>query len=1017
MAVISSPVVYNTQTKSKNKWLTVFDASVTLTTDASSSASIRLAEGEQISGRTYVEMFTAQGSAGMFRTRSPRTGIRQGTTVELEHAINDLGDYIVAASIEKEMTLKAALQKVFSYYKGGLWKLGSVDKGTDIKVILDTEYETCMDAINGIMEQVPEMFMSYAYEKSPWSLNIREREKTVTAEGRISRNVKSAVIEMDDSDLCTKVFMKGLGGTDKWGSETDSTAQKKYGTIEKVITGANSTKAIAQSTARSYLKRHKKPRYTITIDAIELSDITGQSLDKFTIGKKCRLALPKYGINVEENITQISWQSIYQNPNSVTVTLSDQEDTVVKHITQQAKATARSVKKVQAKAQKAEETAVASVCTASVANNVLTLKDGNGKVLVNFSKNVALVRVPASNQGWSNGAFTVNATQTNKNTKTGAAETTIVNTIGTELNDLSAGTASASGKNVIVPVTVWYKTTTGSRSTGFTKNVTVNAQAVYDVGYDAGYAAVTVTKVGLAENFSPLNNTATRPTVYIQGTASNGKKKTDQSFLITQQMYGSGNSLYGVELRELKPNSQYDVIGRINIDSVYNAGVSSVTVTSVGLADNYEPLTSTGTRATVYIQGTASNGNKKDNQSFLITQQMYGSGNSLYGVELRQTKPNSQYDVIGRINIDSVYNAGEAAGAASVTVTSVGLADNYSPLTNTGTRYTIYIQGTASNGNKKSDQSFLLTQQMYGTNNDLYGAELRQLKPNSEYDVIGRINIDSVYNAGVTAGTAAGVASVTVTKVGLADNYQPLTNTGTRYTIYIQGTASNGAKKDNQSFLLTQQMYGSNNSLYGVELRELKANSQYDVIGRLNIDSVYNAGVTAGEASVTVTKVSLADNYNPLSSTGTRTTVYIQGTASNGAKKDNQSFTLTRQLYGSDGTTHCVELREIKANSQYDIIGRVSTETVYTEGKDDGVASVKIYSISAPAISNVTKTSATLTVRAGVQSSGGSWTQKDSSTATLSIVKNTSFRPSGASQDVTAYEVKLGSTVILRYVP
>ena len=307
--------------------LNVYDASINLNITPLSTATLTMAEGTQVNSKTYVELFTENGSVGVFRTRSPRTGYGgQLTTVELDHSIAELGDYLINDSLEQDTSLSSAIKMIFGYYRGDSWKLGSIAKGST-SVVLDADHESCLDALLAVLEQEPSVMLSFSFSSYPWTVSVTARPTTVTAEGRLSRNVKSATIVSDDTELCTRVYMESLPGAkdDKYGY-IDADTKSKYGIVEKVLTGSNFTEAQAKRAANIYLEKHKEPSVSISINAIDLAAITGETLDTFAIGKKMRLALPDFSRTVEETITQLSWSSVYRNPSSVTVSLSDEEE-------------------------------------------------------------------------------------------------------------------------------------------------------------------------------------------------------------------------------------------------------------------------------------------------------------------------------------------------------------------------------------------------------------------------------------------------------------------------------------------------------------------------------------------------------------------------------------------------------------------------------------------------------------------------------------------------------------------
>ncbi len=475
-----------------NTILEALDASVQLSIDgASSSASIRLETGTNVDIRAFVEMFTIQGSAGIFRTRSPQVGYgSNSTTIQLEHAINELGDFIITDTFEKEMTLENALKKVFSYYsaKSNLWKLGKVakpqdpdsDEETAEKCVLSVDYNNCLEALQSIMEQYPYMMLQFDFAKTPWVLNVLNKPTIDEAQGRLSRNVKNATVTRDDSEMYNRVYAQKKNG--KYGKyDAAGYWKNKYGLIETVISGANDTDAIWSKTVKSYIKNHKKPKYSITIEGIELSDITGEALDKLTLGKRMCLALPDYNTTVSELITGVSFSSIYKNPTSCTITLNTEEDKVIKYI-----------KKAQKEAGKASKSASAArsaaFVDAKVENNILTITKGDGSS-VNFSKAVSL-----KTKKWGDGTFTVEGTQTNKNTSTGENEEKTVLTATTTLTSIKMQTGKKTTRNATynldIPLKVAYynpDATNKESDTGYTQTVRVSAKPVYDKGWIDGW--------------------------------------------------------------------------------------------------------------------------------------------------------------------------------------------------------------------------------------------------------------------------------------------------------------------------------------------------------------------------------------------------------------------------------------------------------------------------------------------------------------------------------------------------
>ena len=473
--------------------LEALDASVDLNIDgASSSASIRLATGTNVDGRAYVEMFTVQGSAGIFRTRSPQIGYgSQNTTLQLEHAVNEIGDFIIADSFEKEMTLKEAMKKIFKYYgeKSKVWKLGTVQDPVDpnandkneekyTKCVLSVNYDNCLDAIQSVMEQYPYMMLTFDFGTTPWKLNVKNKPTLSEAQGRLSRNVKSATVVRDDSELFTRVYaQKADGKFDKY--DAMSFYKNKYGLIETVISAANETDDIWKQSVKSYIKTHKKPKYSITIDGIDLSNITGETLDKFKLGRLMTLALPDYKTTISEVIAEVSFPSIYRQPNFCTVTLNSEPDRVIKYIKKAQKTASRAASAVGA------ATSPNAVTYAYVKDNTLYMLNSKGEEIVNFSKAVT------SSESWSGGKFTAKLYQTNAGKKTQI--TPIITTQLTSIELQANASTSLSGTyNVRIPLRAMYYSATASSKkldTGYKQDLIVSAKPVYDNGKSAGWLA------------------------------------------------------------------------------------------------------------------------------------------------------------------------------------------------------------------------------------------------------------------------------------------------------------------------------------------------------------------------------------------------------------------------------------------------------------------------------------------------------------------------------------------------
>lgn len=334
--MIQRPRLYN-----KNgfiRTLNPISLSLTMNLTPLSTASIVLPRGEGLPKRSWVELFNPYGSIGMYRVRSPHDAYgAQTTSAELEHMISEVGDYLVKEELDEMMSASTAMKRVFQGYKGTLWQLGSVSALGSGKVALEAKYDRVLDAMLAILEQKPDCYMAFDFSTKPWTVSIKAKPTEVTAECRLARNATSAEISYDDSELCTRVYYatytKKNGKTTTTWKSKDASTKSTYGLVERsVSTSSDMTSDEINHIVNTYLEEHQEPKVTVRIEAEELAGVTGESMDRFTLGKLLRVVIPDYDVVVEKNITSLTWGDLYNDPRRVTVLLGDEPDTVISFI-------------------------------------------------------------------------------------------------------------------------------------------------------------------------------------------------------------------------------------------------------------------------------------------------------------------------------------------------------------------------------------------------------------------------------------------------------------------------------------------------------------------------------------------------------------------------------------------------------------------------------------------------------------------------------------------------------------
>ena len=287
-------------------------------------ASMTLPPGEGAPFHAWVELYTIDGSAGVYRVSGASECYVITGDVDLEHSAAILGDAIIPGEGTYSGTcaevLTAMLANQTTLINGQKpWVLGTCAKSASIEYAYD-----CNNILSAMTEVVGDEKDGYALEFDdthgfPWRVNVVSVETTASCEGRLSRNLESVSVSISDDEFCTRIYCKSLPEP----HYIDGPTVGVWGIITKTITaGEGVTAESLQSYITRYLEDHKNPRISIEINGVDLATATGESLDSFRIGRLFRLALPDYGVKMEERILVRSISDVYGDPRGVRLTLA-----------------------------------------------------------------------------------------------------------------------------------------------------------------------------------------------------------------------------------------------------------------------------------------------------------------------------------------------------------------------------------------------------------------------------------------------------------------------------------------------------------------------------------------------------------------------------------------------------------------------------------------------------------------------------------------------------------------------
>lgn len=289
----------------------------------------------------WIQDDTAPGKGIIWRVKTIDTQYNTETrTIQLEHVINTLQDRIMFGETKTQdipggnrnaVSAENAARYVLSFQND--WVLG------DFQYNVSNPYtfngDSLMDAMETISSSLQDCIWEYDLTRYPFTLHIRQLSAAVGSEMRMSRNIQTLKKTIDRSRMYTRFYPIGKNNLHITGNYITKN-EALYGVVSHVETDTSlDTDAKLRAWAQEKLDRHCEPLVTITVSGFDLSEATGEDLDRLVIGRKCQVPLPEFSTVITERITKLSWSDKVSEPERVTVTLANELMDVAKILKQQ----------------------------------------------------------------------------------------------------------------------------------------------------------------------------------------------------------------------------------------------------------------------------------------------------------------------------------------------------------------------------------------------------------------------------------------------------------------------------------------------------------------------------------------------------------------------------------------------------------------------------------------------------------------------------------------------------------
>ncbi|MBE5803782.1 MAG: hypothetical protein E7316_04645 [Clostridiales bacterium] len=278
------------------------------------------AAGPQVETGQFVELFTLQGSAGLFRVEQVERNYQTSTRVYLSHSLITLADSLyITPEAEGALSVPQLFRGILSQQK--LWQAGRIEVPSGTKVTIEGS-GSLLDALSEMMDALPDYRLAFDHTTQPWALHLLALTEACATECRLTRNLRSLTVETDRSELCTQLFLPDIAEPlvadtiDQWGAVS-----------AQLSADADLGEAELRTRGQQYLDKHKNPQVTVSLEALELCGITGAALDSFRLGGMCRVCLPDHPTPLTQRIVTLSWPDVYGTPEAVKVTLANKPQT------------------------------------------------------------------------------------------------------------------------------------------------------------------------------------------------------------------------------------------------------------------------------------------------------------------------------------------------------------------------------------------------------------------------------------------------------------------------------------------------------------------------------------------------------------------------------------------------------------------------------------------------------------------------------------------------------------------
>ena len=335
------PVLLSGQTMTPAGILNPLTMSLTLMADDMSTASMTLdSDSPAVKCGNWVQIWAPNGTMCVMYIKNLRTDYNTDIrTIELEHCFALLEETVLFGEVTPatmggsatSVSATKAITYLLNRQSTKIWTIGSCDFSTSTG--WEFTNSNILSGLQDIAAAIQDCQWEFDQTALPWKLSLKKWPTAATMELRNNRNLRTLKITLDRTGMYTRVWPVGNKNLDissvNGGKKYLDMNTGTWGIIGQVITDSSITSAAhLKAWGEAQLKKNAEPRITASIDALELSKETGESLDKIIMGRLCRVPLPEYGTTVTRRVSSLSWANCCADEYAVSVTLANEHKTI-----------------------------------------------------------------------------------------------------------------------------------------------------------------------------------------------------------------------------------------------------------------------------------------------------------------------------------------------------------------------------------------------------------------------------------------------------------------------------------------------------------------------------------------------------------------------------------------------------------------------------------------------------------------------------------------------------------------